>query len=51
LKVNDKLVDHPELVNKDPYGEGWMLVLEIRDPAELDSLLNAEEYRKLTEQR
>ncbi|HRZ20401.1 MAG TPA: hypothetical protein P5184_01955 [Bacteroidales bacterium] len=37
------------MVNKDPYGEGWVVKVKIADPAEVDELLNAEEYRKLTE--
>ncbi|HWP49906.1 MAG TPA: glycine cleavage system protein GcvH [Candidatus Limnocylindrales bacterium] len=44
VKVNDALEDEPERVNKDPYGEGWMLEIEIKNPAELNNLISAKEY-------
>lgn len=47
--VNPVLVEHPELVNSDPYGAGWMLEIECSDPAEVEGLLDAEAYRSLTE--
>jgi glycine cleavage system H protein len=47
--VNKRLTDHPELVNQDPYGEGWMVEIELSDPAELQRLLSAEDYEKLAE--
>jgi glycine cleavage system H protein len=47
--VNDALTTQPELVNQDPYGEGWMFDIECSDPAELDSLLDAAGYRALIE--
>ncbi len=43
-KLNDKLADAPELVNNDPYNEGWMLVVKLEKPAELDGLMSAAEY-------
>ena len=46
--VNDSLQDAPEKVNEDPYGEGWMVKIEVADAGELDRLLPASEYRKLT---
>jgi glycine cleavage system H protein len=46
-KVNPKLEDSPELVNKDPYGEGWMVQLEMQNKAELDNLLTATQYKEL----
>lgn len=49
LAVNDALTENPELVNSDPYGAGWMLEIEVSDPAEVDGLLDAEGYRALTE--
>jgi glycine cleavage system H protein len=49
VQVNDELVDAPERLNEDPYGDGWLCVLEPRDPAELDGLLDAEGYRKLVD--
>ena len=47
-EVNDRLLDHPELVNEDPLGEGWMVRVAIADPAELDQLMTAEEYEAFT---
>ena len=41
---NEALQDAPELVNSDPYGEGWMIRVELDDPSEVDSLLTADEY-------
>ncbi|MGH3827647.1 MAG: glycine cleavage system protein GcvH [Pseudonocardiaceae bacterium] len=43
---NDALVDDPELVNDDPYGEGWMLEIKLADASGLNSLLSAADYRK-----
>ena len=43
-EVNERLLDHPELVNEDPLGEGWMVRVTIADAAELDQLMTAEEY-------
>ncbi len=45
--ANGKLVDSPELLNKDPYGQGWVAVVEMSDPSELSALMNADEYKKL----
>ena len=47
LEFNAALNDAPELVNKDPYGEGWMVKIKVTNPAELDVLLSAEDYAKL----
>lgn len=47
LEVNAKLEDAPELVNKDPYGDGWMIKIAISNPAELDSLLTPAQYKEL----
>lgn len=44
VEVNEKLVDRPELVNQDPYGEGWMIVVRLSDPAQLSSLLTSAQY-------
>ena len=44
---NDELESSPELVNKDPYGKGWLFVLKMGNPAELDELLDAAGYEKL----
>ena len=46
-EVNDKLVDSPELLNTDPYGGGWIAVIEMADVSGLASLMSAEDYRKL----
>jgi glycine cleavage system H protein len=47
VAVNEKLVNTPELVNSDPYGEGWMFRVELSDPAELDTLMDAAAYQAL----
>ncbi len=47
IEVNPELEDAPELVNTDPYGKGWMVKIEISDPSELDSLLDAEAYKAI----
>jgi glycine cleavage system H protein len=44
--VNEALEDTPELVNKDPYGEGWLFKLKLENPDELEELMNAEEYEE-----
>jgi len=46
LEVNEELSDHPEFVNQDPYGQGWMIKIEPSDTSQLDNLLTAEEYEK-----
>ncbi|MCL9812997.1 glycine cleavage system protein GcvH [Natranaeroarchaeum aerophilus] len=47
--VNEDLFSAPELVNDDPYGEGWMLELELSEESDFDDLLSAEEYTEQTE--
>ena len=47
LEVNQKAVDEPETVNDDPYGDGWLVRIRLSDPSEVDSLLDAEAYRKV----
>ena len=47
--VNDALDDQPELLNSDPYGEGWICKIEMSDPSQLDALMDADGYRTLTE--
>jgi len=44
VEVNERLLDEPELVNRDPYGEGWIFAMEPSDPGELEKLLKPEEY-------
>lgn len=46
IEVNEELVEHPELVNQDPYGKGWMIRVEASDPSELEGLMNAEKYEE-----
>ena len=48
LEVNPSLDSNPELVNKDPYGDGWMVKIRMSDPAQLDDLLSAAQYREVT---
>lgn len=45
LEVNQRAVDEPEIVNDDPYGDGWLVRIRMTDPAELDTLLDAAAYR------
>ena len=46
-EINPALDNQPELVNSDPYGEGWMVKISIKDASEIDSLLSAEAYKTL----
>ena len=47
LEVNQNLDSNPEVVNKDPYGDGWIVKIRIQDTAELDDLLSAEQYKEV----
>lgn len=47
LEVNPQLEEHPELVNQDPYGEGWIIKLKPTDASELDDLLDAAGYKEI----
>lgn len=47
VEFNEKLEDEPELVNSDPYGEGWMIKVNISDSSQIDSLLDAEAYKAI----
>jgi len=49
VEVNGELAENPQRVNEDPYGEGWLCVIEVSDTSELDSLLDAAAYRELVE--
>mgnify|MGYP000433767167 FL=1 len=49
VAVNQNAVDHPEIVNEDPYGEGWLIVVAMSDPSELKGLMTAEQYRQMLE--
>jgi len=46
VEVNEDLADTPEIINEDPYGNGWLAVLELTDPTELNDLMNKAEYEK-----
>lgn len=48
-RVNEALKDQAELVNSDPYGQGWMLAIRLSDPSELDKLMDAAAYTKFLE--
>jgi len=47
VSFNEALEDDPEMVNTDPYGDGWMIKVAVSDPSELDALLTAEQYKDL----
>ncbi|HPI37151.1 MAG TPA: glycine cleavage system protein GcvH [Ignavibacteriaceae bacterium] len=47
IEINPKLKDTPEIVNQDPYGEGWMLKVEVSDLSQVDALLDADAYKQL----
>jgi glycine cleavage system H protein len=49
VAVNDALVDSPQLLNDDPYGDGWICEIELSDPAQVDGMLDADAYGKLIE--
>lgn len=49
VEVNNDLVDRPERLNDDPYGEGWICVIKVTDSSQLDGLLDAEAYQTLIE--
>ncbi len=44
IEVNDQLTDSPEIINADPYGEGWMFKIEPNNPSDFDGLLDADQY-------
>ena len=47
IEFNEALADAPETVNNDPYGEGWIIKVQVSDPSELEGLLDAEAYKEL----
>jgi glycine cleavage system H protein len=51
VSINKDLEEEPSLVNDDPYGNGWLVVLEMDDPNELEDMLNAADYEELLEQK
>ena len=50
IEVNEELSESPEIINEDPYGKGWIAVIELENPSEIDDLLDASEYGKLVEE-
>lgn len=50
VEVNDMLDGAPERLNSDPYGDGWIFVVEMTDPSELDRLMDAAAYRRMVEE-
>ncbi|MFD5110100.1 glycine cleavage system protein GcvH [Streptomyces cinereoruber] len=50
VAVNDELASNPEMANEDPYGEGWLVALDLTDTGELDDLLDASAYQELVNQ-
>jgi glycine cleavage system H protein len=51
LEVNRKVVEAPETVNEDPYGEGWLIRIRLSDPSEADSLLDVAAYKQVLEEQ
>ena len=51
IEVNQAVVDAPETVNEDPYGEGWLVRIRLSDPSEADGLLDVAAYRQLLEEQ
>ena len=49
MEINEQLAEKPELVNTDPYGDGWMIRIKVSDASELNDLMNAEEYEEYCE--
>ncbi len=47
VEVNEKLLEHPELINQSPYDEGWIVKMKVSNPQQFDSLLEKEQYDKL----
>ena len=47
-EINEALEDNPEIVNDDPYGDGWMIKMKMSDPSQLEGLLSASEYEDIT---
>ncbi|GAB4246720.1 MAG: glycine cleavage system protein GcvH [Acidobacteriota bacterium] len=50
IEVNEDLADAPEIVNQDPYGEGWLIKIQLTDPSQADELMSAEEYEQYLEE-
>ncbi|RKO67654.1 glycine cleavage system protein GcvH [Desulfofundulus salinus] len=50
LEVNERVVDRPDLVNQDPYGEGWLILVQMSSSAEIEQLLDAAEYATIVQE-
>ncbi|MBI5075014.1 MAG: glycine cleavage system protein GcvH [Nitrospirae bacterium] len=50
IQINEELSETPEIINEDPYGAGWIAVIELDNPAEIDDLLDASEYGRLVDE-
>ncbi|MBI3621716.1 MAG: glycine cleavage system protein GcvH [Nitrospirae bacterium] len=51
VEVNEELKDAPELMNEDPYGKGWIITIEMSDPAEVEELMDAKEYEEFLKEQ
>jgi glycine cleavage system H protein len=51
IEVNQALVEEPEKINEDPYGDGWLIKIQLGDPSEVESLMDAAAYRQLLEEQ
>jgi len=49
VEVNEELLDAPEIISEDPYGDGWIVKVELEDPSELDTLMESDEYQETLE--
>ena len=47
IEVNSSLEDNPEVVNDDPYGDGWIIKIKVSNPSDIDTLMSSEEYKNL----
>lgn len=50
LEINEELIDHPEIINEDPYGKGWIAIIEMDNPQELENLMDYEDYETYLEE-
>lgn len=48
MEINEQLKDHPEMINKEPFGKGWLFKIKIANKSELDKLMSSEEYTNMT---
>ncbi len=49
-EINEKLIDNPEIINEDPYGKGWIAVIDMQDASELDDLIDFDDYEAYLEE-